>query len=170
MRYPLPPIFAKGVGFLYNRIMPTDLERIIGDLERKVETARRIAEELPSLEQRLAVARELHAEYNGGPSPRKEEAAAKVDWPSLSRRKAILLVLQQSPEPMSPAAIGEELRRHGRKGDESHSISAALANMKKAGKVVATGFAQWTTADREPPGDPRKGDLLGIPRPAEGGR
>lgn len=146
--------------------MATDLAQIISDLEGKVEEARRIAEQLPSLEQRLAVARELHAEYNGGPAVTNGAAHFDVvDWESLSRRKAILLVLQEAPGPLSPAAIALKLREHGRTGDESNAISAALANMKKAGKVVATGFAKWTTADREPPGDPRKGDLLGIPRP-----
>lgn len=145
-----------------------DLRKIISDLETKVAAARAAAAELEQLEAKLEVARQLDAEYNGTATPASDER--NVDWSSLTRSKAILQALRDSPRALSPKEIVAELVRHGRIGDKPNYVSASLANMKKSGQVVRRGFGEWAPADREPPGDPRIGDLLGVPRPAAGGR
>ena len=140
------------------------LAEIARDLEEKLAEARQIAEQIPLLEERLTVVRDLLAMYseNGGvhlpPEPEPE------DWSDLPRRRAVLRALQESREPLSPSDIGRVLERHGRSGDDHNYISAALASLKKAGKVYSPAFAQWTTSDREPPGDPRITDLVAATR------
>lgn len=52
--------------------------------------------------------------------------------------------------------------------DRTHSIYETLRRLTKQGRLVRRGKSGYVHAEQESSGDPRKGDLLGIPRP-EGG-
>jgi len=49
--------------------------------------------------------------------------------------------------------------------DRTHSIYETLRRLTRAGRLVRRGKHGYVLAEQEPPGDPRKGDLLGLPRP-----
>jgi hypothetical protein len=127
--------------------------------------------ELDRLQRNLEAALDLRDEYHASSrqaSPRVAVGNGNFDWASLTRNAAIRAVLQSSPKPLMPKHISAILAEHGRAGDSPNLVSAALANMRGRGKVVRTQKG-WTSPDREPPGDERIGDLLGLSRP-EGGR
>ncbi len=52
--------------------------------------------------------------------------------------------------------------------NRTHSIYETLRRLTKQGRLIRRGKSGYVLAEQEPPGDARKGDLLGVPRP-EGG-
>jgi hypothetical protein len=144
-----------------------DLDDVIADLQRK-KSDHLVAAEL--IDQKLGILAELKSEYgsrNGsaraGSEPAPTDTATPqsvTQWNNLTRARAILVVLHQANEPLSPAQIAERLQRHGREKDIAKYVSAELVGLKKTGKVVRTGFGQWSLADRRFPSDERIGDML----------
>jgi hypothetical protein len=134
-----------------------DLDDVIADLQRK-KSDHLVAAEL--IDQKLGILAELKSEYgsrNGsaraGSEPAPTDTATPqsvTQWNNLTRAN----------EPLSPAQIAERLQRHGREKDIAKYVSAELVGLKKTGKVVRTGFGQWSLADRRFPSDERIGDML----------
>lgn len=80
-------------------------------------------------------------------SGRGEEAVtangAAQEWLRLSRTSAVLRVLSDHDYPLSPAEITERLRSHGR-SDRRDPVAAALAYLKREGRVEHVGIGAWT--------------------------
>ncbi len=75
------------------------------------------------------------------------EASGKY-WRGLARVDAIDKVLTTMETPMGPTEISEYLGGMGR-NDTPNDVSAALAYLKRIGRVVRVGRARWTTPQQE---------------------
>lgn len=157
-----------------------DLEKIIDDLEKRHQSAVAKAEglrkefegaalEASQLDQRLGEARRLLSYYRPEKAhlPESEQVdddrsrnGSDAPWRPMPRNHAILRLLRETGEPLGPAEIAQMMAERGRENDSPNYVSAALANLKKQGKVYSPVFGKWTTADREPPGDARLTNLL----------
>jgi hypothetical protein len=71
-----------------------------------------------------------------------------VTWRSYSRVDAVEKVLQEVEQPMSPGDITAALSKRGR-DDSANDVSASLAYLKRLGRAVNVGRAQWTTPKRQ---------------------
>ncbi|MFN2489331.1 MAG: hypothetical protein ABR529_06290 [Actinomycetota bacterium] len=124
-----------------------EIEEALRAAQAELAKAQEAVERIPALEAevkglRLALAR------NGGPafdwSPDHDEPTSPIEaWDSMSRGKAILRLLGDTEEPMSPADISDQLAKLGRPNDSPHYVSAVLSRLKKTGKVKSGGYGKW---------------------------
>ena len=70
-----------------------------------------------------------------------------LTWRGYSRVDAVEKVLQEIEEPLSPADIAVAFSERGR-SDTANDISASLAYLKRTGRVISVGRAQWTVPRR----------------------
>ena len=66
---------------------------------------------------------------SGGP-----ETSRSPDFSSMARTDAVMAILTEQPEGMSPAEIRDAMHEVGRE-DQREAVSAALAYLKKSGRV-----------------------------------
>lgn len=147
-----------------------DWNGIISDLEQKLSVAQA---QVTKLERFLEDARELATLYGSNGASANTEPRRLIrlgdDWSRLTRAAAVRKALEEADGgPLSPSEIRTSLENHGRTGDKTKFISAQLNHMQARDEVVRRGRGEWFLKSYQPPGDPRIGDLLGIPRP-EGG-
>jgi hypothetical protein len=64
-------------------------------------------------------------------------------WRSLTRTDAILRLLRETDQSISPTDISKMLRSRGREDDTPDYVSAALAYLKRNGKVERSGYGKW---------------------------
>ena len=78
-----------------------------------------------------------------GPAvPEVASAEAHGDWASLNHMDAVLRALSEANRPLSPQDIVRALRAVGR-SDSNDQVRAALAALKRHGRVSLMGRAQW---------------------------
>jgi len=107
------------------RVARAERDRILAEIET-LESERRGLD--------LAIARR-----NGS----SEQTDDSGHWRRLNRTDAVVAVLNESDESLGPAEITERLIRHGR-DDKRDSVAAALAYLKRTGRVSHIGTAAWT--------------------------
>jgi hypothetical protein len=80
------------------------------------------------------------------------EPSGGGDWASLNHMDAVLRALTEAKRPLSPKDIVRALRVVGRP-DTNDQVRAALAALKKRGRVSLKGRAQWvSTSEPKTPG------------------
>jgi hypothetical protein len=78
-----------------------------------------------------------------GPAvPEGASAESHGDWASLNHMDAVLRALSEANRPLSPQDIVRALRAVGR-SDSNDQVRAALAALKRRGRVSLMGRAQW---------------------------
>ena len=65
-----------------------------------------------------------------------------LDWTTMSRRQAIIRVLEESGEPTAPKDIIATLHAHGR-NDVSNHVHATLSRLKDGHKIESKGYGLW---------------------------
>ena len=99
------------------------------------------------------------------------QIAEASDFPGLTN--GILAIIGEGKgRPVPVGTIRDTFRQRGwlitKQGqDRSKTIYETLRRLSKSGRLHKMGKRGYVLP--EPPGDPRTGDLLGIPRPAGGG-
>jgi hypothetical protein len=110
-----------------------------------------ISSEIREAEEGERVLRRVAAQYDL-PVPQDGLLPREVrEWQELARTDAIMRVLHEIDEPLSPAEIAQALVARGR-DDPAHHVSAALAHLKNSGRVRQVARGQWVRADSELPG------------------
>lgn len=74
-------------------------------------------------------------------------ASRSVPWLDLSRSEAVLQVLGAENRPMSRLDIVGALADVGRVEDDADAVSAALAYLRRTGKVERVAAGQWSARD-----------------------
>lgn len=69
-------------------------------------------------------------------------------WVTLTRTAAVLRMLGQHREPVSPRELSRLLTAVGRSGDTPDAVGAALSYLGGKGDVKNEGYGQWVLADK----------------------
>lgn len=105
----------------------------------------------------LTVLEGLAARYGFAPEPSPPPSKpAPAGWVRLNRQEAALRVLNETASPMHLRDIVAYLKREGRTSDTLPLISAALAALKRKGRVRSIGRGTWELAPQPeiPPATP----------------
>lgn len=79
-------------------------------------------------------------------------STTRDEWASKTRTDATFDVLNEAARPLSPKAIARALRRVGR-DDSPRDVSAALAHLKRNGRVHSPEYGAWAVLDIEATND-----------------
>lgn len=113
------------------------------DLEAKLA---QVGTEIEALHEELRGLRLAQARREGRP-PEDIDAEAETSeyevWTKMTRLGAVERVLAESQGPKSPSAIARLLSERGR-DDRPVLVSAALAHLKRQGRVVQAQYGLWT--------------------------
>jgi hypothetical protein len=120
-----------------------DAERQLGELRERIEA---LTVEKRGLE--LSLAR-----HRGEPAHAKEAPKAENQWTGMPRTDAIIKVLEDADDTLSPADIVRKLSAKGREGDTSHNVSAALSYLQGQKKVRSLGRGRWVLHETPLPVD-----------------
>lgn len=69
-----------------------------------------------------------------------------TEWTRMNRSEAVLKVLGEHGEPLSPINITAALRRNGRVKDTSALVSSTLSKLQEQGRAVREGYGAWAVA------------------------
>lgn len=124
------------------------------DLRRLEERTRLLQAERQGL--RLALARcgggggLAFADASSQPVSSDEPTGARepTPWLHLSRAEAVLETLIREGRPLPRLEIVELLAGAGRSNDDADAVSAALAYLRRTGRVQRAGSGQWVTSHR----------------------
>ncbi len=147
-----------------------DLETALADADAALAVAE---QELVELRERIeALTTEKRglelslARHRGEPAHPKEATKTDNAWTRLARTNAIIKVMEDARDPLSPADVVRTLSAVGREGDTSHNVSAALSYLQGQKKVRSLGRGRWVLAETPLPSV----DDVGADPDADGNR
>ena len=127
--------------------MLLDLDSALEDVQRALADAREEQERLNAhIESLQAEAHGLQlalARHSGGAESRSASNGEATKWKRLARTDAVVTVLHTEPKALGPAEITKILHSKGRDDERDH-VAAALAYLKRKGRVDHVGPGQWT--------------------------
>ncbi len=127
-----------------------DLETALADAEASLADAERQLAELTERIETLSIEKrglELSLARHRGESSPAERPKALNPWVPLARTDAIIKIMEEASDPLSPTSIVKTLADVGREGDTSHNVSAALSYLQGQNKVRSLGRGRWVLAE-----------------------
>jgi hypothetical protein len=132
--------------------MLLDLNSALANVQHELADAREKQERLNAyIESLQAEAHGLElalARHSGEAEVRSASNGEATRWKRLARTDAILAVLEEVDTAMGPADITKALHSKGRDDKRDH-VAAALAYLKRKGRVEHEEFGKWTVRGSE---------------------
>jgi len=130
----------------------SDAKAALADAEAQLQELSIVVEELRTERRGLehAVARHTGSRHDDS-APAGEQASPPPanHWVEMSRTDAILSVLGERDEAMSPSELTRQLRARGRT-DKPHAVGAALSYLRSRNRVHAVGRGHWRPGSEDP--------------------
>jgi hypothetical protein len=123
-----------------------DVRQELSSAQTRLEKLAAYIESLKAEERGLTLALSRH---NGHSSEEAPSGGDTAKWQRMTRTDAILAVLIEAEKSMGPAEIAKALHDKGREDPRDH-VAAALAYLKRKGRVDHGDVGEWSVGLDEP--------------------